>query len=67
MEAILKFNLPEESDEFKDAQNGWRWHSAVEELDQWLRSEEKYGEGIKDGHQVREKIRDILKDHELFI
>lgn len=66
MEAILKFNLPEDSEEFKDAQNGWRWRSVLWELDQWIRSEVKHGEGIKDGDQVREKIREFLEDHELF-
>ena len=66
MEAILKFNLPEDSEDFKEAQEGWKWKSALFELDQWIRGEVKHGEGIKDGDQVREKIREILQDHELF-
>ena len=42
MEAILKFNLPDDSHEFKMALDGSKWSSAMWELEQWLRSETKY-------------------------
>lgn len=65
MTGILKFNLPEESSEFDDAVNGWKWRCAMRELDEWIRGEEKHGKGIKDGYQVREKMREILQENNL--
>lgn len=65
MTGILKFNLPEENSEFNDAVNGWKWRMSMNELDEWIRGEEKYGDGIKDGEQVRDKIREILSENNL--
>jgi hypothetical protein len=42
-EAVLKFQLPEESSEFKSAVNGSKYLAALEELDKLLREREKYG------------------------
>lgn len=42
MKAILEFNLPEEAAEHKLALDGGKWMSVCFELDQWLRSLEKY-------------------------
>ena len=42
MEAILKFNLPEEQDEFELANNGGKFYTVLWELDQYLRNKVKY-------------------------
>jgi len=66
MEAILKFNLPYDSHEFKMALDGSKWSSAMWELEQWLRSETKYNsEALSqekyDAYcEIRDKIYSIL-------
>ena len=42
MEAILKFNMPEDSHEFEMATQGTSMHSELWEMDQWLRAQYKY-------------------------
>ena len=42
MEAILKFNLPDDDHEFKMATSGASMHSVLWEMDQWLRAQYKY-------------------------
>ena len=66
MEATLKFNLPDDSHEFKMALDGSKWSSAMWELEQWLRSETKYNsEALSqekyDAYcEIRDKIYSIL-------
>ena len=66
MEAILKFNLPDDSHEFKMALDGSKWSSAMWELEQWLRSETKHNsEALSqekyDAYcEIRDKIYSIL-------
>ena len=42
MKAILEFNLPEDAHEHKLSLDGVKWMSVCHNLDQWLRSAEKY-------------------------
>lgn len=42
MKAILEFQLPEDSHEFDMATQGTSMHSALWEMDQWLRAQYKY-------------------------
>ena len=47
---ILTFRLPEEDDEFRVAQDGWKWREAVHDLGETLRGWEKHGavpEGVE--------------------
>ena len=66
MEAILKFNLPDVSHEFKMALDGSKWSSAMWELEQWLRSETKYNADALSQEkydaycEIRDKIYSIL-------
>jgi hypothetical protein len=64
MKAVLKFNLPEENEDFKAAINGSKYKSAIWDYDQWLRSEMKYGELDKKIYEAydtcRKELRDIL-------
>ena len=66
MEAILNFNLPDDSHEFKMALDGSKWSSAMWELEQWLRSETKYNADALSQEkydaycEIRDKIYSIL-------
>ena len=65
MEAILKFNLPEDHIEFEMATNGSKMHSVLWEMDQWLRTQYKYmsdEEYSKDKYETFEKCRDQLRE-----
>ena len=70
MEAILKFNLPEEQPEFETAVNGWKWSLAAWELDQHLRSQLKYNDKLTEEQyniceEIRDKLWDILRENDL--
>jgi hypothetical protein len=70
-ELILKFK-EDELEDARTALDGWKWKSAMWELDQWLRGEIKYNEKLSaerdDAYQaVRDKIREILDDDNLNI
>lgn len=61
MEAILKFNLPEDTHEFKMAVDGAKWASLAWQFDQWLRSNIKYDESLsEEQHNVYIKVREEL-------
>jgi len=69
---ILKFDGVEESQDARDALDGYKWKGAMQELDRELRSVTKYGvstinnnqnasaEEIEITEKLREKIRNIL-------
>lgn len=67
MKAILEFNLPEDQDEFEITQNGYKYNSVLRELDNWLRSEIKYGERKDETtlQEVRDKLYQLVQDEEL--
>jgi hypothetical protein len=48
MKAILKFNLPEEADDFKLATQSSDMYSVLWELDQWLRKKIRYSEDMSE-------------------
>jgi len=65
MEAILKFNLPEDHTEFQFATQGSNMYSVLWEMDQWLRSQYKYmsdEEYSKDKYETYEKCRERLRE-----
>jgi hypothetical protein len=69
---ILEFDSVEEAQDARDAIDGWKWKHSMWELDQWLRGEVKYKEGLsEETHDIydklREKIREILDDNGLNI
>ena len=71
MKAILKFNLPEENEEFQAAVNGLNYKSAIWDYDQWLRSEMKYSElpyqTYKAYETCRKELRKILEEDNIRI
>jgi hypothetical protein len=66
MKAILKFNLPEEKDEFEFATNGINYYSALFDFDQWLRSEYKYN-GKEEMFEVRKKLNEFINENNIKI
>ena len=60
MKAILKFDLPEEQEEFNDAVNGNAFKTVIWELDQYMRSQLKHGDLPDDVHEKVQEIRDQL-------
>jgi hypothetical protein len=70
-EIILKFR-EDELEDARTALDGWKWKSAMWELDQHLRSEIKYNEKLsaetdRAYQAVRDKIWEILNDDNLNI
>lgn len=70
MEAILKFRLPEDQDDFELATKGSKWYSVVWEMDQWLRTQYKYmpdAEYSEDKYnayyEARLKLNEIINDN----
>lgn len=61
MEAILKFNLPDEQDDFRFAVEGTKWYLVVHTFDQYLRSRIKYNDNLSDEeYELLEKVREEL-------
>jgi hypothetical protein len=58
MEAILKFNLPEDKVDFDLALQGSDWKHVCWEMDQYLRKRVKYDEGLTEEQlEVYEDLR----------
>jgi hypothetical protein len=61
MEAILKFNLPDDQDDFRYAVEGTKWYLVVHTFDQYLRSRIKYNDNLSDEeYELLEKVREEL-------
>lgn len=63
MKAILKFNLPEDNQEYKLATQGSDWWNVCWVMDQWLRTQYKYmpdEEYSDDKYHTYEKCREKL-------
>lgn len=60
MKAILEFNLPEDTEEFSDAQKGTKAFIVIEELDNYLRGIIKYSELSEDHSDIYESVRKKL-------
>jgi hypothetical protein len=58
---IIEFSA-EEQHELNIALNGWRYHSVIWELQQYLRGEMKHGDLTDEQYQSYEKIRSKLFD-----
>jgi hypothetical protein len=59
MEAILKFNLPEENEEFNTAVNSSNYKNALWEINQFLRNKSKWSLYEKES-EISEKLREEL-------
>lgn len=69
MKSILEFNLPEESQEFRTAINGWKYKSVLIEINEHLRSKIKWEEMSDEVMtaliNVREDIYQRLSEHNI--
>jgi hypothetical protein len=71
MEAILKFNLPEDQDDFDTALDGSKWALSMWEINNWLRSQIKHPpEGMSDDtykafEETRDQLYKILQENSL--
>jgi hypothetical protein len=60
MEAILKFNLPEEREEFEMASQASKLYCVVSEFDNFLRSKIKHTDLSDEQYDIYESIRQEL-------
>lgn len=60
MKATLEFNLPEETTEFKDAQEGSSWKIVIEDLFAFLRNETKHQDHSAEEYATYDQVRDFL-------
>jgi hypothetical protein len=71
MEAILKFNLPEDHTEFELAVKSSDWFHAMCDMDNWLRANTKHApdtmsdDTYKAFEQSRDKLYEVLNDYSL--
>ena len=65
MQAILKFNLPEEENEFKVATRALDYFGILFDLDQEMRKFLKYGHKFKTVEEVIEYVREIINEVKL--
>jgi len=70
MKVIIEFSDEDAVSDAQVALDGWKWKSAMWELDQHLRSEIKYNEQLPSEvaeafEKLRDKIREILSDSNL--
>jgi hypothetical protein len=66
MEAILKFNLPEERPEFDLAVNGSKWSFVAWKVDQELRSKIKYSESLtEEQRDIYQEVRNLINEYML--
>lgn len=71
MEAILKFNLPEDRDYFTLATNASKMWSILWELDQDLRSKVKYApdgsneDKLEAYQEIREMLHDMMRNEDI--
>jgi hypothetical protein len=72
VKVIIEFSNEDATEDAKVALDGYKWRSAMWELDQHLRSEIKYNEKLPSEvdeayEKLRDKIREILYDNNLQI
>lgn len=59
--ATLTFDLPEEQEEFRLAQNGCKYYNVLWDIDIWLRSEIEYKDRVE-FQEVRDKLYKTMQD-----
>lgn len=57
---IMEFNLPDEAEELKDAQNGTNYSIQLDNFANFLRSKLKYSELTEEQYAIYEEIRSKL-------
>jgi hypothetical protein len=70
MKITIEFEGTEEEDDARTALDGWKWKSAMWDLDQFLRSTTKYDTSLlnhneqasKEEYEVAEKLREEIRN-----
>jgi len=71
MKAIIKFNLPEDQEEFDMFNQASAMHNVLWDLAQWLRSQTKYApesteeDTIKAFYDCQDKLSDLLRENKV--
>lgn len=70
MKGILEFNLPEDREEFEEAQNGWKYKGCLTQLSEYLRKKYKHVDPINESYSnelesVRIRFLEILRENEV--
>jgi hypothetical protein len=60
MKAMLRFTLPQESEEHQLALDGWKWRIVAEEMDNFLRNKLKYEDLTEEDDEIYQSVRDEL-------
>ena len=67
MKAKLTFNLPDDQDEFDNAINGFKAHSALWQISQNIRAIWKHGDLNESQYEIVNRIRDefyeVIHEH----
>lgn len=62
MKAILKFNLPEENEEFNTALKGIDYYCALVDISVWLKQKLKYEELNEEESKIYEKFQQAFNE-----
>lgn len=62
MIATLRFELPEDQDDFQVATNGYKWRMVVWDLNQRLREKMKYHDLKDNEYEICEDIRNYINE-----
>jgi len=62
MQAVLKFDLPEDRDEYTAANHGMDYALTCWDMDQKLRSWLKYGHNFESADEALERVREVLNE-----
>lgn len=64
MQAVLKFSLPDEERQYRDAVDGGKWKFAMWEFDNKLKAAEKHSDKLSEAaSKFREILREIMSDN----
>lgn len=62
MKAVLRFDLPEDEEDFRMAFNAIKWWHTVYDLDRWLQEQMERDGTKKTELDAYQKTRDMLRD-----
>ena len=71
MKAIIKFNLPEDQEDFDMFNQSSAMYSVIWDLNQWLRGQTKYApentseDTIKAFYDCQDKLNELLHSHRI--
>lgn len=64
MKGILEFDIPEDQEDFKLAQDGHKYKRVVDDMYQWLRNKAKYEDKkTVTIEEAREKLSELLNEY----